>query len=51
MGFPIDQSLEVGQKEEEPVLEKEIYSCKKIYVAKFNTNYLKKNLNIIKHRQ
>ena len=43
--FPIDKSLEVGKNEEEPVLKKGIYRAKKIsYVAKFDTNYLKKML-------
>ena len=45
MGFPIEKSLEVGKNEEEPVLKKGIYRGKKLsYVAKFDTNYLKKML-------
>ena len=43
MGFSIDKSLEVGKNEEGN--EKGIYRGKKIsYVAKFDTNYLKKML-------
>ena len=35
----------MGKNEEEPVLKKGIYRAKKIsYVAKFDTNYLKKML-------
>ena len=46
MGFPI-KSLEVGKNEEELVLRKEIYRGKKIlYVAKFDTNYLKEMLTL-----
>ena len=30
LGFPIDKSLEIGKKEEEPVLKKGIYRGKKI---------------------
>ena len=41
MDFPIDNSLEVGKNEEEPVLKKEIYRGeKRSYLAKFDTNYL-----------
>ena len=45
MGFPIDESLEVGKNNEEPVLKKGIHRGKKIsYVTKFDTNYLRKIL-------
>ena len=47
MGFQIVKSLEVGKNEEELVLRKGIYRDKKIlYVAKFDTNYLKKILTL-----
>ena len=45
MGFPIDKSLEASKNEEEPVLKKGICRGKKMsYVAKFDSNYLKKML-------
>ena len=47
MGFPIDKSLEVGKNEKELVLRKGIYRGKKVlYVANFDTNYLKKMLTL-----
>ena len=43
MGFPIDKSFEIGKNKEELVLRRGIYRGKKIsYVAKFDTNYLRK---------
>ena len=43
MGFSIDKSFEVGKNKKELVLRRGIYRGKKIsYVAKFDTNYLRK---------
>ena len=50
MSFSIDKFLEKEKNEEEPVFKKEIYKGKKIsYISTFDTMYLKKYDNIVRH--